>query len=157
MTDLITREDLLPFAPDISEAKATAMIEDVTARAQRIAPCLGDPELDADKRAAAKAVLRDVILRWNDQGSGAITHRTVQAGPFQQSETTDSSRSKPRFWPSEIKELQDLCREHTSQKGKAFSIDLAGGAATRTLIQLQDGSIVDLAQRPDLWLEYGAP
>lgn len=157
MADIIKREDLLPFAPDISEAKAQAMIEDVTARAKRLAPCLRDPDLDADTVAAAKAILRDVILRWNDQGSGAITHRTVQAGPYQTSETTDASRTKPRFWPSEIKELQDLCREVTSQKGKAFSIDLAGGAGDQVLVQLADGTIVDLATRPDLWLQYGGP
>lgn len=157
MAVTITLADLTPFAPDMTEAKAAAMIEDVIARAKRFAPCIGDPDLDPDIAAAAKAILRDVILRWHDQGSGIVSQKTTQTGPFQQSESIDTSRPRPRFWPSEVKELQDLCRQATAQRGKAFSIDMGAATAYGRPVRLPDGSVVDLSTRPDLWLEYGGP
>lgn len=151
----ISHGDLTPFSPEISEERAEAMIEDVLARAKRFAPCLKGSDLDPDVAAAAKAILRDVILRWYDQGSGVVVQKQTSVGPYQASESTDSSRSKPRFWPSEIRELQTLCTDGGPRQRKAFSLDLSG-MASKVLIVI-DGEVVDLATRPDLWLEYGSP
>ena len=112
----ITTDDLAPFA-DIEQAKADAMIEDALARAALIAPCILDD--DFTQTAAAKAIIRGAILRWNDAGTGGIVQQTV--GPF--SETVDTSQSRRSlFWPSEIVELQRLC---ASSPDGAFTIDTA--------------------------------
>lgn len=112
----ITVDDLLPFAPDIDEAKAAAMIEDALALAAVIAPCILDPEFE--NPGAAKAILRGAVLRWNDSGSGAIVSQA--AGPFSQTVDTSNPR-KSLFWPSEIEQLQKLC----GPKAGAFAIDTA--------------------------------
>lgn len=112
--------DLAAFE-DIDEAKALAMIEDAEAMAVLAAPCLSelDPTKDAAKVAAAKAVLRGAILRWNDAGAGVITQQG--AGPFQQ--TIDATKTRRgMFWPSEITQLRDLCGSGGGT-GKAFEVD----------------------------------
>ncbi len=113
MAPLITPSDLAPFA-SIDQAKADAMITDATAMAHLIAPCLKD-STDDDLRAAAKSVLRAAILRWNDAGTGEI--QQVTAGSFTVSHGQAQRRSL--FWPSEIEQLQGLCRE----PGQAFAVD----------------------------------
>ena len=111
--------DLTPFA-EIDETKAQEMIDDATAIAVLVAPCLADEgELTAQQLAATKAVLRGAILRWNDTGSGALTQQT--AGPF--SQTIDNRQGrKSMFWPTEIDSLQAICRE-SDGSGGAFAID----------------------------------
>jgi hypothetical protein len=111
----LTPEDLEPFA-DIDVAKASAMIDDAVAMAARVAPCILEPEFEHD--AAAKAILRGAVLRWNEAGQGAVTQRG--AGPFQESIDTRTVR-KTMFWPSEIADLQRLCAEQGS--GGAFAVD----------------------------------
>ena len=109
-------DDLTPFAPDIDELKAELMIEDAIAAALIVAPCILDD--DFQHEAAAKAILRRSILRWNDAGSGAVTQ--LSAGSFQQ--TTDNRNPhKSLLWPSEITQLQELCG--LTRKGRAFTID----------------------------------
>lgn len=112
----LTPEDLAPFA-QIDQAKAEAMIADVTARAARVAPCI----LTADfaHADAAKAVLRGVVLRWHESGSGALTSESI--GEY--SYTTDSRQTSRRslFWPAEVEELQRLCKEDVTSG--AFGID----------------------------------
>lgn len=100
---VIEPSDLTPFAT-IDEAKAEAMIEDAMAMAARVAPCILATEFEYD--AAAKAILRGAILRWNDSGSGALQEQT--AGPFGQKLDTRVQR-KGMFWPDEIEQLQELC------------------------------------------------
>lgn len=109
-------EDLAPFA-DIDEAKALVMIEDAVAMAARVAPCIADD--DFEHEAAAKAVIRGAILRWNEAGQGALTQQG--AGPFQQSIDTRTAR-RGMFWPSEISDLQSMCRQ---DREGAFSVDTA--------------------------------
>lgn len=111
----ITVDDLRPFAPGIDEAKALAMIEDALALAARVAPCILTDAFEHD--GAAKAILRGAILRWNDTGTGAVTQQA--AGPFSQTIDTRQDR-KSLFWPSEIKQLQELCGSESSE---AFAID----------------------------------
>lgn len=110
---LLEPSDLAAFADDIPEAKALAMIEDATAMANRAAPCLVDESaLSLTQSNAVKAILRRAVLRWHDVGSGAVTQ--VSSGPFQQSMDTSKAASKSLFWPSEITDLQDICREVTN-------------------------------------------
>ena len=114
----ITPVDLVPFA-EIDEAKAEAMIADALAMAAVVAPCI--VEEDFAYAAAAKAIIRGAILRWNDSGTGALTQQG--AGPFQVSYDNRNPR-KSLFWPSEISQLQQLCAE-SAQLG-AYTIDMLG-------------------------------
>lgn len=114
----LTPDDLTPFA-EIDVGKAQAMIDDALAMAAVVAPCITDAEFAYD--AAARAVIRGAILRWNDSGTGALTQQG--AGPFQVSYDNRNPR-KSLFWPSEIKQLQELCAE--SGTGQAFTIDTLG-------------------------------
>lgn len=117
MTVILTPDDLAPFA-DIPPAKAAAMIEDATATALRIAPCLADAA-DAAVLGMAKAVLRAAVLRWNEAGTGEVTQQT--SGPFTTAFVQQTRKSL--FWPSEIEQLQDLCRD--AGASDAFAIDTA--------------------------------
>lgn len=118
--DLIEVDDLAPFA-SIDEAKAEAMIEDATAMAFMAAPCLAGDDLTPQQLAAAKAILRGAILRWNDIGTGGVAAQT--AGPYSMSIDTRQVR-RSMFWPSEITELQNICKGITEKTG-AFNIDTA--------------------------------
>ncbi|AID58826.1 head-to-tail adaptor [Mycobacterium phage Gaia] len=111
---LLEVDDLLPFAPNLDEAKGEAMVADALALAARIAPCI--LEDDFAYEAAAKAVLRGAVLRWVDQGSS--TQPALQAGIF--SMTPQNQPRKAMFYPSEITELQALCG---GGRGRAFMID----------------------------------
>ena len=108
-------KDLVQVQPDIDQGRAQAFIDDALALAVLVAPCLADPSPDIIP--AAKAVLRGAILRWYEAGSGAVTQQT--AGPF--SQTVDTSRvRRNQFFPSEITQLQKLCKEST--RGAAFTV-----------------------------------
>ncbi|TDT30889.1 hypothetical protein [Naumannella halotolerans] len=113
---LITPADIAPFAT-IDPTKLAAMIDDAEAMAHRLAPCL-TTTTDPTVLAAAKAIVRGAILRWNDAGTGAITQETH--GPF--ARTIDNTVvRRGMFWPSEIADLQGLCR--TTSTSGAFTID----------------------------------
>lgn len=107
--------DLDPFA-SIDAVKAQAMIDDALAMAARVAPCILETTFAFD--AAAKAVLRGAILRWHDSGSGAL--QAQQAGPFGQTLDTRQQR-RGMFWPSEIEQLQDMCKG--AEVSGAYSVD----------------------------------
>lgn len=100
-----------------ANAMATMWINGANARAARIAPCLeGHPT--ADTLAEAKLVLVGAIIRWEKSGAGALQSRT--AGPY--AETMDTrQRTGYNLWPSEITQLQDICR--SGEQGKAYSVD----------------------------------
>jgi hypothetical protein len=118
----LTPDDLSPFA-DIELMKATAMIDDALALAARVAPCITEETFEhAD---AAKAILRGAILRWNESGTGALTQQG--AGPFQ---VTYDNRTPRRalFQPSEISQLQELCRDG-DPLGQAFTVDTTPAAS----------------------------
>jgi len=107
--------DLAPFA-DIEPVKAQAMIDDALATAERVAPCI--TSVDFAYPAAAKALLRGAIIRWAEAGSGAMSSTTT--GPFGATVDTRQPR-RGMFWPSEIEQLQDLCKG--SELSGAFSVD----------------------------------
>ncbi len=116
-------DDLRPFAPDIDEAKAEAMIADAVAIAASIAPCILDDSFV--HAAAAKAILRGAILRWNEQGSGALSANSETVGPFGRTLSMDTrTPRRAMFQPSEITTLQRLCR--TAGRGGAYTIKLGG-------------------------------
>lgn len=114
--------DLAPFAT-IEEAKAQEMITDALALAARIAPCIADS--DFQYAAAAKAILRGAVLRWNDSGSGAL--QTENMGQYGYSVDTRQQR-RGMFWPSEIEQLQQLCQ--TGETSGAFDIDTVSTTVT---------------------------
>lgn len=109
-------DDLAPFAT-IDAAKAQAMIDDALALAARVAPCITQSTFEHD--AAAKAILRGAVLRWNDAGTGAF--QSQQIGPFGESYDTRQQR-RGMFWPSEIEQLQELCRDGDPTP-QAFVVD----------------------------------
>jgi hypothetical protein len=112
--------DLRPFAPDIDTAKANIMIADALAMAQAFAPCIFEDGFT--NTAAAKAIIRGAILRWNDAGTGANTNDMLVAGPFTKMGTHDNKQvRKVAFWPSEINDLQNLCEGRTNRR--AFTVD----------------------------------
>ncbi|OBJ85541.1 hypothetical protein A9W97_19385 [Mycobacterium gordonae] len=114
---LIAPSDLTNFAT-IAGPKAAAMIEDALGMAELHAPCITKPGFA--HRAAAKAILRGAILRWNEAGNGAAT--TQQAGIYGQTVDTRQPR-KAMFFPSEIDALKRLCRAD-DDAGGAFFVDL---------------------------------
>lgn len=115
---IITLEDLAPFA-EIDEVKAQAMIDDALALAAVAAPCIHDD--DFAHEAAAKAIIRGAILRWNEAGTGALSSEQVQTGPYGHTVSMDTrTQRRAMFWPSEITELQSLC---AGGAGGAFTVD----------------------------------
>lgn len=117
MVTFISVSDLAPFA-DINAEKAAAMLEDATAQAMLVAPCLETSTLTANQILAVRAILRSAILRWNEAGTGASVQQS--AGPFAATIDTRQAR-RDMFWPSEIERLQGICS--ATDSGKAFSID----------------------------------
>jgi len=112
--------DLAPFA-DIPVVKAHAMIDDAMALAARVAPCILDSAFAHD--AAAKAIIRGAVLRWHEAGAGALQSRSDTVGPFGQAQTFDTRQQRRgMYWPSEIEDLQNLCRG--DEVGGAFAIDV---------------------------------
>lgn len=104
----ITPADLTPFA-SIDEAKAQAMIDDALAMAALDAPCITSETFEYE--AAAKAIIRAAILRWNDSGSGAFQQQTT--GPFGVTVDTRTRRDS-MFTDGEIDALKRLCAGDTS-------------------------------------------
>lgn len=118
----ISIDDLDPFTT-IDAAKAAAMIEDAVAQAVLVAPCLSvQTDLDDNQQAAVKSVLRAAILRWNEGGTGAFQQQT--AGPFTVMTDTRQTR-RSLFWPSEIDQLQGICRTVLGSDSGIFAVDTA--------------------------------
>lgn len=124
MAEIIGADDL----PDdvAGNAMSEVWVEGANARASRVAPCLGgtDPGPTEDQLAEARLILIGAVIRWSEAGSGALQSQTQTAGPFT-SETTLDTRQRTGFnlWPSEIRQLQDICKN--GGKPKAFSVDTA--------------------------------
>lgn len=115
--------DVAGFVPGEDADNLAVMCADVSALAQASAPCLRDDEdLPEHTVAAALAIMRGAVIRWSDADSGAVQQQTL--GPF--SQTVDTSMRKGGLlWPSEIRQLQQLCRDAESESGrKAFQVSL---------------------------------
>lgn len=103
-----------------SHELAQRMVDGANAKASRVAPCLAssDPEPTADQLDEARLVLIGAVKRWAEASSGALSAQV--AGPF--SQTVDTrQRTGYNLWPSEIKQLQDICS--TGETSGAFTVD----------------------------------
>lgn len=117
--EIITIEDLPDSIRNLIEAEMLQMMVDgLNSRAVRVAPCLGE-DPDPGLLAEAKLILIGVIKRWAEAGSGAFTQQT--AGSFSVSMDT-RQRTGWNLRPSEIGDLQDLCKQTTGNEGKAWSV-----------------------------------
>lgn len=118
MAAIIFVEDLP--ADVAANAMAAVWVDGANARASRVAPCLAateEPFPTEDQMAEARLVLIGAVTRWSQAGSGSFQAKTV--GPA--SITVDTrQRGGFNLWPSEITQLQDICKAASS---KAFAID----------------------------------
>src|SRR5690606_41531079 len=121
-----------------------AMIADVLARARLLAPCLAGDGLSEDQAAAAKAILRDVVLRWNDVGSGGYQQETKTAGPFTHQTMIGAGQdAKARFRPADIRGLQDSCRDVSGGHDGAWSRARGGRHTSSYMSELATGDHVE--------------
>lgn len=120
---LLTHEDIAPLVGDDPDwATINIYIADVWAQAVIEAPCLASGTLGLEKAEAAKAILRQAVLRWIRAGEGGVTTTQETAGPFSHSTTYDRSvRGEGRLFDAEIRRLQKLCPAVRAGR-KAFSI-----------------------------------
>lgn len=99
-------------------------IEDAWARAISIAPCIAldsfPPSDKPEKEDLLKAILRSIILRWNEASAGGVTGKTQMAGPYQQALQFDARPKRGlTLINAEIVDLQRLCLK----KGRPFTFD----------------------------------
>lgn len=119
----LSAEDVQRFNDDLDTAIVEDMIETVYADAVLVAPCIKDEDFGSPEyRVKVKSILRGVVLRWADAGSGGVKQRA--AGDF--SETLDSSSSGGKLRPGEIRELQDLCVAGEKRRARASTILTSG-------------------------------
>lgn len=111
MTDIVDLPDL-PASVRENEL-ARVMVAAANAKAARVAPCLAQDTATEDQLAEAKLTLIGAIKRWAEAGSGAVTQQT--AGPFSMS-TDTRQRSGFTLWPTEIADLQGICKGPTARK-----------------------------------------
>lgn len=127
MTVIITVDDL-PAALQSTEL-VDAMVAGANGKASRVAPCLtwdgtevDKPAPSDDQLAEAKLVLVGAVKRWAEAGAGSL--QSQAAGPF--SQTIDTrQRTGYNLWPSEITDLQAICKTAGEGGRQAFSIDTA--------------------------------
>lgn len=132
MTDIITSTDLP--ADIAANAMVDTWVAGANARAVRVAPCLGSttPGPTEDQLAEAKLILVGAILRWSQAGAGALQSHTQTAGPFTDGVTFDTrQRGGFNLWPSEITQLQDICK---SWVRAAYSVDTVQTSGTHSPI-----------------------
>lgn len=120
-------DDLSPLAPGLTEAVADLIIADIEGKAILEAPCLLENDFPRELRSAAVSVLRQAALRWHRAGEGGVTSETLSSGPFARTQSIDTrSAGEGRLWPSEVRELQKLCRiwrgAPATGRRKAFTI-----------------------------------
>lgn len=118
MAEIITSADL----PDdvASNAMSQIWVDGANARASRVAPCLAaeDTPPTDDQLAEAKLVLIGAVTRWAQAGAGAFQAQTVGAFGV----TVDTrQRGGYNLWPSEITQLEDICKN--GAESSAYSFD----------------------------------
>lgn len=97
-----------------------AMLNGANAKAARVAPCLvnTDTPPTADQLSEARLVLIGAIRRWSEAGAGALQSESVD--DYTRTIDTRQRSSGYNLWPSEIKQLQDICATMDTSSG-AFS------------------------------------
>ena len=111
----------LPAAMQSAEL-VDLMVRAANARAARVAPCLAATPTE-EQLDEARLVLIGAIKRWTEAGSGALQQQA--AGPFSMAVDT-RQRTGFNLWPSEIEQLQDICRAAGEGGPAAFSISPSG-------------------------------
>lgn len=101
--DLVIYDDLLPFAPNLTEAQAEILIRGVTARIAGRVPCILDPSFAAAD--AVRDILIAAILRRHQSLGGLVTQQKV--GEVQV--TLDKDATGRLLLDSELAELQAMC------------------------------------------------
>lgn len=128
MAEILASADLpAEVASRVDPALLAIMLAAANSRASRVAPCLTstDPAPDNGLLEEARLVLIGAIGRWSQAGSGAFQQQT--AGVF--GVTIDTrQRSGYNLWPSEIVQLQDICKN--GSEGKVFAVDTAPDCLT---------------------------
>lgn len=123
MAKIITAKDL----PDdvASNALSARWVDGANARASRVAPCLAstDPAPTDDQLAEARLILIGAVIRWSQAGAGAFQSKS--AGPYS---VTLDTRQRVGFnlWPSEIAQLQDICKSGSESSAYDFDTIPAG-------------------------------
>lgn len=120
----------LPAALQSTELIAD-LVAGANAKAARVAPCLVNTAEQPwpEQKAEAKLILLGAIKRWADAGSGAFQQQT--AGPF--SAVVDTrQRTGYNLWPSEIKDLQEICKK-ADDENKAFGVDTVPGGGSHSV------------------------
>jgi len=133
MAEFIIVADL-PTAIQSAEL-VDVMVAGANAKASRVAPCLvvafeaaTPTDAQVDALSEAKLVLLGAVRRWADAGSGALSE--MHAGPFGQTLDT-RQRTGYNLWPSEINDLQAICKGLSATPSRAaFSLDTAGAYGT---------------------------
>lgn len=101
--------DLNRHVPGLDPLVAEDLIKGAMAHAAIKAPCILDPALPDQYADAAKDIIRDVVLRRIQAGSGAV--KTSTAGPYSQTIDTRTPWRKT-FQAEDVSGLQDLCRRY---------------------------------------------
>lgn len=92
-------------------------IEDAWANATRVAPCISSEDFDDEEKIGQiTAILRSVILRWHESGTGGTTGKV--AGPYQL-QLSEQPKRGYLLQPSEVVDLSSFCKT----QGRPFSID----------------------------------
>jgi hypothetical protein len=85
-----------------------------------------------DVLSEARLILVGAIKRWSEAGSGALSQETSTTGPYSTTRTVDTrQRTGFNLWPSEITQLQELCK--SGGTAAAFSVDTAPAQSGRHL------------------------
>lgn len=125
--DALIDPDDIPaeLAAKVSETVLAMMIDGASAAAYRAAPCLKESPT-GEQLAEARLIVFSAVERWLRDGSGAVG-TTQTAGPFSTTTTPASPRSSGyRLWPSEISDLQAVCRG-----GGLTSVELVSSQGSR--------------------------
>lgn len=101
---------------DVPSETVDDYIADAWSKATSVAPCIGEDDFPEENANQVKAVLRGIILRWHDAQSGVKVQQA--AGPYQQVIDPGPKRGY-QLWPSEILDLQRICKS----SGVIFTID----------------------------------
>lgn len=141
----LTPSDFGPWGVE-DDPKLAELIEDVLAQAATLAPCIVDPAFPYDK--AARATLREAVLRRLDAGTGGVVTKTQGTGPFSESETIDNRLRRTILQPADISDLQRLCGLFTGVGRRAGAVNMDPNPA---------GPSGWLADRPDLWFQRVSP
>lgn len=121
MSTLIELADVRPLVHDsVSDTVLEMYIDDVTARALFVAPCLNSPGFPHGE--AMKAIVRAAIVRKARHSDGEVSTEQVVNGPFSASQTIDTRRYEGGLLTRrEEAELREMCAKGTRSR-QAFTV-----------------------------------